>query len=88
MHGPTQLVNIFAKPEASPDGCARGFGHTMLDDTDLGSTRHARAAISDLSLCVLGWLNTTDCRRGSVRNRSCFIKMLERQSVQSEAIAP
>jgi cyanuric acid amidohydrolase len=42
------LVNIFAKAEASPDGTIRGFRHTMLDDSDVGSTRHARAAVGGL----------------------------------------
>ncbi|MGY4450565.1 cyanuric acid amidohydrolase [Bradyrhizobium sp. i1.3.1] len=40
-----ELVNIFAKAEASPDGRVRGFRHTMLEDTDISSTRHARAAV-------------------------------------------
>ena len=43
-----RLVNIFAKAEASPDGVVRGLRHTMLDDSDLGSTRHARAAVGGL----------------------------------------
>jgi len=43
-----RLVNIFAKAEASPDGSVRGFRHTMLDDSDVGSTRHARAAVGGL----------------------------------------
>ena len=43
-----RLVNIFAKAEASPDGVVRGFRHTMLDDSDVGSTRHARAAVGGL----------------------------------------
>jgi len=43
-----QLVNIFAKAEASPNGSVRGFRHTMLDDTDISSTRHARAAVGGL----------------------------------------
>jgi cyanuric acid amidohydrolase len=43
-----RLVNVFAKAEASPDGCVRGFRHTMLDDSDIGSTRHARAAVGGL----------------------------------------
>jgi cyanuric acid amidohydrolase len=43
-----RLVNIFAKAEASPDGTVRGFRHTMLDDSDIGSTRHARAAVGGL----------------------------------------
>jgi cyanuric acid amidohydrolase len=43
-----RLANIFAKAEASPDGSVRGFRHTMLDDSDVGSTRHARAAVGGL----------------------------------------
>ncbi len=43
-----RLVNIFAKAEASPDGSVRGFRHTMLDNSDVGSTRHARAALGGL----------------------------------------
>jgi cyanuric acid amidohydrolase len=43
-----RLVNVFAKAEASPDGCVRGLRHTMLDDSDVGSTRHARAAVGGL----------------------------------------
>lgn len=43
-----RLVNIFAKAEAAPDGTVRGFRHTMLDDSDIGSTRHARAAVGGL----------------------------------------
>ena len=43
-----QLVNIFAKAEASPNGSVRGFRHIMLEDTDISSTRHARAAVGGL----------------------------------------
>ena len=43
-----RLVNIFAKAEASPDGIVRGFRHTMLEDSDIGATRHARAAVGGL----------------------------------------
>jgi cyanuric acid amidohydrolase len=43
-----RLVNIFAKAEASPDGTVRGWRHTMLDDSDIGATRHARAAVGGL----------------------------------------
>jgi cyanuric acid amidohydrolase len=49
-----RLVNIFAKAEASPDGAVRGFRHTMLDDTDISSTRHARAAVGGLIAGVAG----------------------------------
>jgi cyanuric acid amidohydrolase len=43
-----RLVNIFAKAEASPDGLVRGLRHTMLEDTDITATRHARAAVGGL----------------------------------------
>lgn len=43
-----ELVNIFAKAEASPSGSIRGFRHIMLEDTDISSTRHARAAVGGL----------------------------------------
>src|SRR6202012_2834518 len=43
-----RLVNIFAKAEASPDGTVRGSRHTMLEDTDISATRHARAAVGGL----------------------------------------
>jgi cyanuric acid amidohydrolase len=45
---PGRLINIFAKAEASPDGIVRGCRHTMLDDSDIGATRHARAAVGGL----------------------------------------
>ncbi|EJN13099.1 ring-opening amidohydrolase [Bradyrhizobium sp. YR681] len=48
------LVNIFAKAEASPDGDVRGFRHTMLEDTDISSTRHARAAVGGLIAGLAG----------------------------------
>jgi cyanuric acid amidohydrolase len=43
-----ELTNIFAKAEASPNGSVRGFRHTMLEDTDISATRHARAAVGGL----------------------------------------
>ena len=43
-----RLVNIFAKAEASPNGVIRGLRHTMLDDSDINATRHARAALGGL----------------------------------------
>jgi cyanuric acid amidohydrolase len=49
-----RLVNVFAKAEASPDGAVRGFRHTMLDDTDISSTRHARAAVGGLIAGLAG----------------------------------
>ena len=50
----SRLINIFAKAEASPDGAVRGFRQTMLDDTDISSTRHARAAVGGLIGGVAG----------------------------------
>jgi cyanuric acid amidohydrolase len=48
------LVNVFAKAEASPNGNVRGFRHTMLEDTDISSTRHARAAVGGLIAGLAG----------------------------------
>ena len=50
----SRLVNIFAKAEASPSGAIRGLRHTMLDDSDINSTRHARAAVGGLIGGVAG----------------------------------
>ena len=44
----TRVVNVFAKAEAAPSGEVRGARHTMLDDSDINSTRHARAAVGGL----------------------------------------
>ena len=50
----SRLVNILAKAEASPDGAIRGLRHTMLDDSDINATRHARAAVGGLIGGVAG----------------------------------
>ncbi|MFA9438781.1 ring-opening amidohydrolase [Uliginosibacterium sp. sgz301328] len=49
-----RMVNVFAKAEASPDGRIRGARHTMLDDSDINATRHARAAVGAALASVLG----------------------------------
>lgn len=51
-----RLVTIFAKAEASPSGTVRGYRHTMLEDSDINATRHARAAVGGLlaGLCGTG----------------------------------
>ncbi|MBM3343283.1 MAG: ring-opening amidohydrolase [Betaproteobacteria bacterium] len=49
-----RLVNVFAKAEAAPSGAVRGARHTMLDDSDINSTRHARAAVGGLIAGVAG----------------------------------
>jgi cyanuric acid amidohydrolase len=40
-----RLTAVLAKAEASHDGKLRGHRHTMLDDSDISSTRHARAFV-------------------------------------------
>jgi cyanuric acid amidohydrolase len=49
-----RVVNVLAKAEASPDGKVRGARHTMLNDSDINSTRHARAAVGAALASVLG----------------------------------
>lgn len=49
-----RLVNVLTKAEASPDGLVRGQRHTMLEDTDISSTRHARAAVGGLIAGLVG----------------------------------
>jgi cyanuric acid amidohydrolase len=49
-----RIVNIFAKAEASPDGTTRGRRHTMLTDSDISSTRHARAVVSAVIASIIG----------------------------------
>lgn len=50
-----RVVNVFAKAESSPDGQIRGLRHTMLDDSDITATRHARAAVGGLIAGVVGY---------------------------------
>jgi cyanuric acid amidohydrolase len=40
-----RLLAVLAKAEASHDGRLRGHRHTMLDDSDISATRHARAFV-------------------------------------------
>jgi len=49
-----RLVNLLAKAEASPDGLVRGARHTMLNDSDINATRHARAAVGAVLASVVG----------------------------------
>jgi cyanuric acid amidohydrolase len=50
----SRLVNVLAKAEASPDGTIHGLRHTMLEDSDINATRHARAAVGGLIAGVAG----------------------------------
>ncbi|KAI9150784.1 Cyanuric acid amidohydrolase [Paramyrothecium foliicola] len=43
-----EVVQVFAKAEADPSGHVRGQRHTMNTDSDIHSTRHARAAVGGL----------------------------------------
>lgn len=49
-----RLVNLLAKAEASPDGRVRGVRHTMLNDSDIHATRHARAVVGGVLASVAG----------------------------------
>jgi cyanuric acid amidohydrolase len=49
-----RVLNVFAKAEPSPEGLIRGMRHTMLDDSDINCTRHARAAVGGLIASVAG----------------------------------
>ena len=48
------LVAVLAKAEASHDGLLRGHRHTMLDDSDISSTRHARAFVCGALAGLIG----------------------------------
>jgi cyanuric acid amidohydrolase len=52
--GAATLVNLLAKAEAAPDGRVRGARHTMLNDSDINATRHARAAVGAVLASVAG----------------------------------
>ena len=41
-----RIANVFAKAEADPNGAVRGRRNTMLTDSDINHTRHARAVVN------------------------------------------
>ena len=49
-----ETVAVLAKAEASPTGDIRGRRHTMLDDSDIHSTRHARALVGGVLAGAIG----------------------------------
>jgi cyanuric acid amidohydrolase len=49
-----RLAALLAKAEASSTGDVRGFRHTMLDDSDVSSTRHARAFVAGALAGLIG----------------------------------
>jgi cyanuric acid amidohydrolase len=50
----SRIINVLAKADPAPDGMVRGWRHTMLDDTDISATRHARAAVGGVIAGVIG----------------------------------
>jgi cyanuric acid amidohydrolase len=49
-----RVVAVLAKAEPSHDGLLRGYRHTMLDDSDISATRHARAFVSGALASLIG----------------------------------
>ena len=49
-----QLVALLGKAEPSRSGRIRGFRHTMLDDSDISATRHARALVGGVLAGLIG----------------------------------
>jgi cyanuric acid amidohydrolase len=49
-----EMVQVLAKAEADPTGYIRGQRHTMLDDSDINHTRHARAVVGGVLASVCG----------------------------------
>ncbi len=49
-----RIVALLAKAEASSTGEVRGYRHTMLNDSDISSTRHARAFVAGVLAGLVG----------------------------------
>ncbi|MDF6101432.1 ring-opening amidohydrolase [Gordonia hongkongensis] len=49
-----RIRQLFLKAESDPSGTIRGLRHTMLTDSDINATRHARAAVGALAAAVKG----------------------------------
>ncbi|AFR50980.1 ring-opening amidohydrolase [Gordonia sp. KTR9] len=49
-----RIRQLFVKAESDPSGTIRGLRHTMLTDSDINATRHARAAVGALTAAVKG----------------------------------
>jgi len=49
-----EVVQVLAKAEADPTGIIRGRRHTMLNDSDINHTRHARAAVGAVLASIVG----------------------------------
>jgi len=49
-----RLIALLAKAEASSNGRLRGHRHTMLDDSDISATRHARGFVAGALAGLVG----------------------------------
>lgn len=52
--GDTTLSIVLAKAEPSGSGTIRGNRHTMLNDSDIAATRHARALVGGVLAGIFG----------------------------------
>ncbi len=52
--GREAIVTLLVKAEASRSGQVRGLRHTMLEDSDISQTRHARAFVAGALAGVIG----------------------------------
>ena len=50
----SRVVAVLAKAEAGSTGRLRGYRHTMLDDSDISATRHARAFVGGALAGLIG----------------------------------
>ncbi len=51
---PVRLVALLCKAEPPSTGLIRGRRHTMLDDSDINATRHARALVGGVAAAATG----------------------------------
>lgn len=49
-----RILAVLAKAEPDPSGRIRGHRHTMLDDSDISATRHARALVGGVIGAAIG----------------------------------
>jgi cyanuric acid amidohydrolase len=54
QHDNGVVIQAFAKAETDPRGLIRVSRHTMNTDSDINSTRHARAAVGGLLTGLIG----------------------------------
>lgn len=53
-HNQDKVIQVLAKAEADPTGYVRDRRHTMLNDSDINHTRHARAVVGGVLASVCG----------------------------------